>query len=347
MRLRAGDWVEVRNKGEILATLDAEGCLEGMPFMPEMLRYCGKSFRVVARAHKTCDTVNKTGGRTLRHAVHLDTLRCDGSAHGGCQADCLLFWHEAWLKGGRVRESSRGSSGSVCTEDTLKLATTRAGVGEEAVYSCQATRLPEFTQPLNWWDFRQYLEDWTSGNVRAIRSLAAPSMCSISGSSTMQDGSRMTLHKSLIRLYERVQQWRRSTPYPRRHGEIPRGARTPVRELGLRPGESVRVLPLDELLKTLNALNRNRGMYFDAECVPFCGNQYKVRALVHQIIDERTGKMIKLQGKNVSLEDVWCRGLYGDRRMHCPRAIMPIWKETWLERCEDEGEIGRSESSSK
>jgi len=30
-------------------------------------------------------------------AVHLDDLRCDGSAHGDCQASCLLFWHTAWL----------------------------------------------------------------------------------------------------------------------------------------------------------------------------------------------------------------------------------------------------------
>src|SRR5258705_198295 len=31
-------------------------------------------------------------------AVHLDGVRCDGSAHGGCQAGCLMFWKDAWLK---------------------------------------------------------------------------------------------------------------------------------------------------------------------------------------------------------------------------------------------------------
>ena len=45
-RLCAGDWVEVRSRDEILATLDKDGRLDGMPFMPEMFAFCGKRFRV-------------------------------------------------------------------------------------------------------------------------------------------------------------------------------------------------------------------------------------------------------------------------------------------------------------
>ena len=40
-RFRAGEWVQVRTKEEILSTLDAKGQLDELPFMPEMLRYCG------------------------------------------------------------------------------------------------------------------------------------------------------------------------------------------------------------------------------------------------------------------------------------------------------------------
>ena len=36
---KIGDWVEVRSKAEILCTLDANGQLDKMPFMPEMLQY--------------------------------------------------------------------------------------------------------------------------------------------------------------------------------------------------------------------------------------------------------------------------------------------------------------------
>src|SRR2546427_33509 len=97
LNLKAGDWVEVRSPQEILATLDEKGCLENMPFMPEMFAFCGQRFRVYKRAHKTCDTVFPVRGRRVNAAVHLET-RCDGRAHGGCQAGCLIFWKEAWLK---------------------------------------------------------------------------------------------------------------------------------------------------------------------------------------------------------------------------------------------------------
>src|SRR4051812_22220842 len=97
MPLKAGDWVEVRSKEEILRTLDWQAELDGMPFMPEMLQFCGKRFMVSKRAHKTCDTVFPVRGRRLDGAVHLET-RCDGSAHGGCQAGCLIFWKEGWLR---------------------------------------------------------------------------------------------------------------------------------------------------------------------------------------------------------------------------------------------------------
>ena len=56
-KLRAGEWVEVKSKEEILRTLDTNGELDGMPFMPEMFAFCGKRFQVYKRAHKTCDTV--------------------------------------------------------------------------------------------------------------------------------------------------------------------------------------------------------------------------------------------------------------------------------------------------
>src|SRR5262245_6139967 len=97
-RFRAGDLVEVRSKEEILATLDEHGCVDNMPFMPEMLQHCGQRFHVGAVAHKTCDTARQTyKGRRLAETVHLAGLRCDGSAHGGCQAECSLFWKDIWL----------------------------------------------------------------------------------------------------------------------------------------------------------------------------------------------------------------------------------------------------------
>ena len=85
LNLRAGEIVEIRSKEEILATLDEKGRLDGLPFMPEMLEYCGKLVRLYKSAHKTCDTVDKTGGRQVApNTVHLEGLRCTGEAHGRC-----------------------------------------------------------------------------------------------------------------------------------------------------------------------------------------------------------------------------------------------------------------------
>ena len=101
-QLQAGDWVEVRAPREIADTLDANGTLDGLPFMPEMIEYCGRRFRVHRRVEKTC--VEVTSGRydfrefPQNDAVLLDGLRCSGSDHGGCQRVCSLFWKTAWLR---------------------------------------------------------------------------------------------------------------------------------------------------------------------------------------------------------------------------------------------------------
>ena len=109
--LCAGDWVEVRGKDEILKSLDQKGRLEGLPFMPQMFHYCGQRFQVYKRAHKTCDTVSEPLAR-LSCAVHLD-LRCDGDAYGGCQAACLIFWKEAWLKRVDAEDTKQSTIGTL------------------------------------------------------------------------------------------------------------------------------------------------------------------------------------------------------------------------------------------
>src|SRR4051794_621779 len=130
LRLKVGDWVEVRPKEEILATLDANGELEGMPFMPEMLAHCGQRFQVYKSAHKTCDTVFPVRGRRVHAAVHLST-RCSGDAHGGCQAACLLFWKNAWLK----RVDAAAPSGGPTTI-TIHRADSMDGEAEARLRAC-------------------------------------------------------------------------------------------------------------------------------------------------------------------------------------------------------------------
>ena len=63
--LRPGDIVEVRPAAEILATLDADGTLDDMLFMPENASVVGRRFAVSRRAEKVCDTIAATGSRRV------------------------------------------------------------------------------------------------------------------------------------------------------------------------------------------------------------------------------------------------------------------------------------------
>lgn len=96
LNFRAGEIVEVCSENEILATLDGNDTLEGLPFMPEMRKYCGRRFKVLKRVDKII--VEGSGKRRMKNSVLLEGVTCDGEAHGGCRRTCLLFWKGAWLK---------------------------------------------------------------------------------------------------------------------------------------------------------------------------------------------------------------------------------------------------------
>jgi len=339
--LRVGDWVEVLSKEEILRTLDGDGRLEGMPFMPEMFAFCGLRFQVHKRAHKTCDTVFPVRGRRVSHAVHLET-RCDGSAHGGCQASCLLFWKDAWLKpigddpiaagGGSHPNSKPAGTAAVapsCTESCVQAGTLAAhSQGSETHYVCQATQLPYATTPLEWWDFSQYFEDFTSGNVSLWRIFCGAAYFFFYWLSRAGIGLGRIIRWSYDHFYPL---WG-GAPFPRRQGVIPEGDPTPVANLDLQPGELVRIRPFKEILGTLNTRNKNRGLYFDAEEVPYCGETHRVLKRVTKIIHEKTGKMLEMKTPCFILDAVVCESRYSECRLFCPRGIYAYWREIWLER---------------
>jgi len=339
-KIRTGDWVEVRSKEEILGTLDKQGRLDGMPFMPQMFQYCGKRFKVYRRAHKTCDTIAfnwDSPGRKLPDGIHLD-LRCDGKAYGGCQAACLIYWKEAWLKpgdgAGRQAEAAPqvdGLPGRGCTEGDVRRATRvdDPKTDGEPRYACQATELLDFTAPLPWWDARQYVEDYTSGNA-TLGQMLRGFLYSGYYYGTLAFSPR--LGGPARALYDRFQALWGGLPYPRHRGTIPAGQPTPKATLNLQPGELVRIKSYEEILVTVNTKNKNAGMAFDGEQVPYSGGIYRVRGRVEKFIDEKTGYMKRMKTPAVILEGVFCRARYSECRMFCPRSIFSWWREIWLER---------------
>ena len=335
LNLRPGDIVRVKAPAAILETLDKDNRLDKMPFMPEMLHACGKTFRVAARADKTCDTATKTGGRSLKDTVHLEGERCDGSAHGGCQAACLNFWKEAWLEpasGSTVDNEATGG-----WEDQLQSAKARlmqstvvsanTGDVEETVYSCQATRLPEFTRPLSPWSMGQYWRDLTTNKVGIRRMLKVA--CLTVYEKIVNTGFAYRLWVSI---YDSIQRTRGKQPWPYKTGTL---TKTPSGTLDLRVGEIVRVKDFEEILETLDKSGRNRGMRFDAEMVRFCGKTMRVHGRVDKIIDEGNGKMLPMKNPCIILEGSWCSSDLSKCRRFCPRSIYHYWREIWLERAPD------------
>jgi hypothetical protein len=332
--LRAGDLVRVGTEEEILRTLDADGRLEGVPFMPEMLRFCGQEFRVRARAHKVCDTIEWQQFRRMDTAVHLAELRCDGSAHGDCEAGCLLFWKEAWLR--RVESHDEDGSdlpSSVETSDasrtrpvvdveTLSQAT-QVGTNEagQTLFSCQATEVLRATEgPVNWWEPRQYLEDLTSGNS-TVRHVARAVLV----------GLFNRFQKLSARFLPRFCLIQGGKRYPFIKGTAPTG-QTPGDALGLQPGEIVEIKSKEEISATLDGEDRTDGLSFDTEMLKYCGRRAKVLRRVERIIDEKTGRMLRIKRPTVILDGVICTG---DYHRCCPRAVYPYWHEVWLTRVDD------------
>ena len=336
LNLRAGELVEVCTPREIAATLDEHYRYEALPFMAEMLRFCGKRFRVLKRIDKTCDTIDKTGMRRMIHTVILDDVRCDGQSHGGCQAACMIFWKEAWLK--RVpTEASTGAelyriNGSVrtqsdtaaaCTDSNFQEALKRISRAEscspgEDIFVCQVTELKKATCQLAMWDPRQYWRDILSGNVRLWRGIRG----------------------ILIMLFNLVQALRGGCAYPYMPPRT--NKRTPHESLNLTPGELVKVKSKEEILQTLDANYKNRGLWYDVEMLPFCGKTFRVIGRVEQLLNERTGKMMKLSNECIILQGVTCNGEY---HQFCPRSEYIYWREIWLQRVSGTSDNFRSAPS--
>jgi hypothetical protein len=284
---------------------------------------------VSAIAHKTCDTINRrsTGLRRLEHTMHLTGARCDGSAHGGWQAGRLPFWREEWLEtpaGIPLRAQPHGPS-PVATEKTLDDDTV-AGIADDGatLYRCAATEVMRASSPLAPLELGQYVDDVRSGNFSAL--------FVIRGLLILVFNKFQALSRKLPRRLRIAD----GLPYPFFKGTGPSPKTEP---LGLQPGDLVEVKSKDEIMAALGPNSKNRGLIFDGEMLPFCGRRARVLKSVDKIIEEHTGRMIRLRDC-VILDQVTCVGRY---HRFCPRAIHSYWREAWLRRV-DESSAGASNS---
>ena len=68
--------------------------------------------------------------------------------------------------------------------------------------------------------------------------------------------------------------------------------------------------------------------------------EFRVERRIQKIIDERNGKMLHFKSDAIVLENVACEARYAICRRFCPRAILPYWREIWLERVPEGGDKG-------
>ncbi|MGW4406672.1 hypothetical protein ACWEJ6_21780 [Nonomuraea sp. NPDC004702] len=323
LALKVGDVVEVLSAEEILATLDERGELDSLPFMPEMLRFCGQRLTVHKVANKLCDTMTRTGMRKMEDAVHLTGSRCDGTAHGGCQTACLLYWKTSWLRkvdGPPTAEERVRPERPLLPLLEVNTRKEPAPDGEER-FRCQATELlraaPEL---LPFRDLGQYVTDVRVGNA----------------------GIASTVRTLFFGLFNRYQRLSRRFPRALRFrggldwGFVQPGPHTgpaPTGTTDLQPGELVRIKSKDEIVATLTTKGFNRGLGFEEDMARSCGKVARVTARVERCIDEKTGKLLEMKNPCIALDGIICDGVY---KSNCPRAFIPFWREIWLERVNEQ-----------
>ena len=296
-RFFRGDVVRVRSAVEILMTLDTAATCEGVMFMPEMLDRLGNSATVHRRAERTC--VEGHGFRRMKNAVFLEDVRCDGSAHDGCQRDCLVFWHEAWLQ---PADEDFGDADADAEAEALKILRnlkTRTG----GQYSCQSTHLAEATEPLS----QMHL-------LALLRAVAERDM-SLLGLADVAARAAINRARALLRL-------------PQMGTILGEPGKKSRGDLGLQAGEWVRVRDAEAIRATLGPNGRNLGLSFEPEMALLIGQIRQVERVVERMVHEETGRMVTLE-RTVQLKDTYCRGLCAKL---CPRANPLFWRESWLER---------------
>jgi hypothetical protein len=283
--------------------------------MPEMLGFFGKTFTVAAQVERACDTFEYAGVRRVPNTVLLDDLRCNGMGHAGCQAQCRLYWKEAWLR----PASSERSRDTFIVDDALMQLERRVRENvhaasftpDEPTFRCQATELLRASEPVAWRSVRSLLHEVTGGNVGVWQFVRVM--------------SRVAIEKIGARLHLFSPSGNGFNP-----GELFGNGSAESSPAGLHPGQLVQVRSKAEIGKTLGENGKTRGLWFDREMLPYCGEVTRVKTKVERFIDERSGRLVELKSDAYILENVVCQGCLSDGRWFCPRAIYPWWRESWL-----------------
>lgn len=292
-KLMVGDIVQVKPLSAIRSALDADGCIDGLPFMEEMAAFCGKPMRVYRVVDKIYDYGRSRLMRRLDGCVLLVGLRCDGSEHAGCEAACYLIWKSAWLE-------APGAHAEIFASMAPRAAPGPVETG--GCLTCQYTQLTQASRAVEQGTAHGLLGPLVVGNVTWSAFLIAV----------------------LTRSFNAVQAWRGGAAYPSK--PTPSDDRT-IRGEPLSRGDWVRVKSPAEIARAMDKNSKNRGLWFDADMLKHCGRTYQVRGRVEKIIDVGSGKIIPMKTPCIVLEGVHYSGEFqGFGEQH----DFLYWREAWL-----------------
>ncbi|HEY7792232.1 MAG TPA: hypothetical protein VIC33_17090 [Vicinamibacterales bacterium] len=94
---KEGDWVRVRDRAEIERTLNPDGRLRGLMFLPYQAAYCGGVYRVQRVVRRIIDDHRLF--RPMSYTVLLEGATCTSEQTGmeGCGRRCPLMFRDEWL----------------------------------------------------------------------------------------------------------------------------------------------------------------------------------------------------------------------------------------------------------
>jgi len=314
-QLRPGDLVIVRSPEEIQASLDENGTLDGLVFMPEMVDYIGKKMRVFRRLEKTCVEGSPYGIGEFHNndVVLLEDNRCPGSSHDGCARSCMIFWKEAWLT-----KLNAENANMVVEPDPTALTALRASlppVVNNGIYFCQSTNLIHATRALSQIERLQ----------KVVRDIQV-------GTYSVSEAIGLVLKPSFAKLlkifFARVPETDR--------------VKTPKFSLGLQPGDLVEVKSVAEIAETLDAKGQNRGLQWSYDLAHYSKKRFRVSRRLEHMIVEFNGKMMNVSD-TVLLDGASCPCKYVIGG--CPRADLIYWREIWLRKIEEASPVSKPQDT--
>lgn len=310
--LVVGDLVEIKTWGEIRATLDERGCLQQLPFMPEMLSMCGQRAYVFRCVHRLFDHRKTRRMRHMDGAVLLVGTVCDGSNHGGCEAACHTIWKSAWLRRVELSKETTGAPVSSNRSDLMKDAAVLQFGTQAPRYVCQLTQLNAASHSIGSWNTTNFLLPLIAGNV-------APAAFIVGW---------------LTYLFDELQHRRQGVGFPEFEAAVQDGGRR--EETQFEAGDQVVVRSSAEIRATLNEQFMHRGLWFEPDMLKHCGRRHCVQAEVQRLIDIVTGEMRTMKTPAYILRDVH---FSGERQLFNAQYEPLFWRGAWLRR---DGDCDRS-----